>query len=50
MHGMQNGVRCNEKGEPGERGEKGEKGGPSSIGGVSLFPFLIEPVDSIQVC
>lgn len=26
MHGMQNGLRCAEKGEPGERGPKGEKG------------------------
>jgi hypothetical protein len=41
MHGMQNGLRCNEKGEPGERGEKGEKGGPSSsIDGVSLFFYF----------
>lgn len=41
MHGMQNGFRCTEKGEPGERGEKGDKG--SSIDGVSLeFPFFIQ--------
>jgi hypothetical protein len=40
MHGMQNGFRCTEKGEPGERGEKGDKG--SSIDGVSLeFSFFI---------
>jgi hypothetical protein len=40
MHGMQNGFRCTEKGEPGERGEKGDKG--SSIDGVSLeFSFLL---------
>lgn len=39
MHGMQNGFRCNEKGEPGERGEKGEKGG-SSLDGVSFYFYL----------
>lgn len=38
MHGMQNGFRCSEKGEPGERGEKGEKG---ETDGVSEFNLLL---------
>lgn len=33
MHGMQNGLRCTEKGEPGERGPKGEKGDPGVADG-----------------
>lgn len=36
LHGMQNGFRCSDKGEPGDRGEKGDKGED----GVSIYLFL----------
>ena len=37
LHGMQNGFRCSDKGEPGDRGEKGDKGERGGPEGVSFF-------------
>lgn len=41
LHGMPNGFRCSDKGEPGDRGEKGDRGDRGIEDGVSLSRFSI---------